>query len=140
VSDGVTPSDHAPTPTRTLSYATPSAISPAESPLEAHYRAAVLCGALPLLAGTAALLAFVATRLEAFALLGGLVVVVGVLLFLVGGCDLVAYALGERRRLGGLRGAVRRRVLLAGVLLLSNFPIALLYATIALRLSGGSWM
>ena len=122
-----------------LSYATSLAVSLAESPSAAHYRAAVLCGTLPLFAGTTAFLGFVATRWELFAVVGILVVPVGVFLFVVGGCDLSAYAWEERQRLGGLRGDVRRRVLLAGLLLLVNFPIAVLYVSIANRLANGRW-
>lgn len=87
-------------------------------------RVAIICGALPLLAGTGAFGLWRATGSDAFATLGALILYGGVALFMVGCLALIRYLwlAGRQKNLSLAR--VVWTSLGTAVLLLANFPVA----------------
>ncbi|MDB5298156.1 MAG: hypothetical protein JWO31_4139 [Phycisphaerales bacterium] len=115
----------------TLAYANPA--TPRSRPLvRIAYRIAVLCGALPLIVGTVALLGFVIFHHIAFAMSGFLTIVAGVPIFLIGLLALIYYYFASTARRVELTDEdwvrVRRKTLIPAALLVANFPVAFLYA------------
>jgi hypothetical protein len=98
-------------------------------PSEGAYRLAIGCGVTPLCVGTVALVGYLLTRAEAFAMTGFLTMPAGVLLFVIGAVALVYYVSTVWRR-GERLGPRTRRTAVAACLLLANFPVAALYAMV----------
>jgi hypothetical protein len=97
------------------------------------YRLAVLFGAAPLVSGVSILFAFVITNSEYLPVFGMLTIVVGLLGFAAGfGC--LAEFRHRCRADACDKCGVRRRLVLAHLLLWSNFPAAVACAVAGLRL------
>jgi hypothetical protein len=99
------------------------------------YRAAIFCGAAPLLTGTAIFLLWTITRWRALMDAGLWVIVAGVGLSVTGCIALIAYIVFARRDPSLPRRTIWMRGTRAAFLLLANYPVAavILSAAIAIE-------
>lgn len=94
--------------------------------MPALLKLATILGATPLVLGTLIFLTWLLTRWEALEFAGLLTIFCGLIAFVAGSLALVSHLWRERRIEKTTRGPLSLQALLAGGLLLSNFPAAAL--------------
>jgi len=94
------------------------------------FRIALSCGALPLAAGTLIFVLWLASPSHTLVALGAIVFGLGLAFFLVGSMALVRFSLLSESRAVGLLSSHGWSTVLAGLLLVSNFPAALTYGAV----------
>lgn len=112
-----------------LDYATPG-VPPS---WDTRLKSAMLCGAIPLLSGISAAIGAVVTGHVIFAVIGLMILGFGLFLFFYGLMDLIGFVREQRFRFGRLDNRVRIRVGLILLLLISNFPAALICLGVGAR-------
>jgi len=88
------------------------------------YRIVLICWALPLIAGVAIFVLWLLTRWEGWVLAGVVNLYVGLAGVIIGGVALVVFCWLGQPTLEPLAGRTRRRAIVGGLLLVSNFPVA----------------
>ena len=99
-------------------------------PMSLSYRIALSCGALPLAAGTLVFVLWLAFPSDTLMGVGAIVFGLGLALFIVGSTALVRFFFLSESRAIGLMRSHGRSTVLAGILLVSNFPVALAYGAV----------
>lgn len=120
-------SDAAPTP---LPYASPVTDTRGRH----HLRTALRCGGIPLITGTSVLVAFWITRHPGLALIGLATIGCGLIIFAFGVAQLIRYTRERKQVFGRLDRSTKLRIAFAGLLLLLNFPVAVLCLLMGHRL------
>jgi hypothetical protein len=118
-----------PAPTFTLAYATPAETAP--EPHRGLLTAATACALFPLCFGAVMLIGLVATGDEFFSALAMLAALLAFILFLLGVCFLLRYFWETTRLPPAMRKPHYRAMTLRFLLLLANFPAAVVGVMIA---------
>jgi hypothetical protein len=98
-----------------------------------YYWIVIACGAIPLAVGSIIYWTWLHTRSDELPPLGLLTVLLGIVFFFVGTVFLVLYLVNESRNPKTARNDLVERAVVAGALLLANFPVAAYYAVSAVQ-------